>query len=177
MSLSAKTNIAYQQVESPLLMANRVMIDNAGDISFVNDEGEATTINGTSIDTLHINTESASIKNLAVENFEVSNENITGSVVILTESWNDGNGEWYRKYSDGWIEQGGFLDDGGSSKVKTQNLHCPFSNNKYTLIISKRDTRYGGNGQSWEGVNSTTSTNFEYRLNFTTQAYWYACGY
>lgn len=177
MSLSAKTNIAYQQVESPLLMANRVMIDNAGDISFVNDEGEATTINGTSIDTLHINTESASIKNLAVENFEVSNENITGNVVILTESWNDGNGEWYRKYSDGWIEQGGKIEAGSSTQYKTVNYAIPFSSaSSYVLTYTVDGIA------SYIGVKNRTTTNSEIATHttggaITNGAYWYACGY
>ena len=111
------------------------------------------------------------------DDFKAALEEKFNQGIFVTESWTDGNGEWYRKYSDGWIEQGGFLNDNGQGTITTHSLHCAFSNNKYTLIISKRDTRYGNNGQSWEGVNSTTNTSFEYELNYTTLAYWYACGY
>lgn len=46
----------------------------------------------------------------------------------ITEKWSSGT-SWYRKYSDGWIEQGGHGTGG------TCTFSKPFSNNNYTFNV------------------------------------------
>ena len=50
--------------------------------------------------------------------------------IYITKRWNDGK-NWYTVYSDGWVEQGGFIE--GGSAVKTINLHVKFANTNYNV--------------------------------------------
>lgn len=60
--------------------------------------------------------------------------NIDGKkMVYVCETWNDGY-NWYRKYSDGWIEQGGFVAIKNYSEV-TVTLHIPLTDSNYTVLI------------------------------------------
>lgn len=58
----------------------------------------------------------------------------------LTEMWG-GTPGWYRKYSDGWVEQGGsFKEFSGSATV---SLHTAFSTTNYTVTFADRLDRDG----------------------------------
>ena len=41
---------------------------------------------------------------------------------------------WYRKYSNGWVEQGGYVSDAVDATV---NLLVPMKDTNYTLLTSK----------------------------------------
>lgn len=96
------------------------------------------------------------------------------NVLVLTEAWTDGNGNWLRKYNDGWIEQGG-----ASNVYSTVTFSTPFRDTKYTILLTKRE--YGAN--AWPVCvekDSQTTTSFKidaYDLRDYNTAYWYACGY
>ena len=62
--------------------------------------------------------------------FDLEAPGLTGvnTVVFITETYKNGN-NWYRIWSDGWIEQGGYAARG------TINLNKPFSNTEYTIVI------------------------------------------
>mgnify|MGYP003291657612 CR=1 FL=1 len=100
---------------------------------------------------------------------------IGGKQIVCVTKWTSGV-NWYRKYSDGFIEQGGTV----TARDNTITFHTPFSNTNYTII---------GN----EIMNSPTA---EYELSIvktsstTCRVYcdsggsyngkgacWYACGY
>ena len=53
----------------------------------------------------------------------------TGGVI---KSWNDGNGNWYRKYADGWIEQGGITQPTISEWI---TLHTQMESNNYSISL------------------------------------------
>ena len=53
------------------------------------------------------------------------------SLKYVTETFDDGT-NWYRKWSDGWIEQGGVV--GG---VKTITLNLPMATNNYYVQLQK----------------------------------------
>ena len=102
-------------------------------------------------------------------------------VITLVDSWKDGE-NWYRKYSDGWIEQGGY-----SSTWKWLTLNIPFSNINYTVIatlsLGQTDTSPAG-GFTQVGQKNTTSFFFRTAVGgsqglqlFSDPAHWYACGY
>lgn len=55
------------------------------------------------------------------------------TMVYVNETWKDGY-RWYRKYSDGWIEQGGFVGSPYSAEV-TITLNVPLTKIDYTVII------------------------------------------
>lgn len=74
----------------------------------------------------------------------------------VVEHYNDGAGNWYRKYKSGWLEQGG-----GYGEAFTDYRHVtitflkPFNDTKYTLVHSS-----AWSGNAYEGVTSakTVST-------------------
>lgn len=101
--------------------------------------------------------------------------NVPSSKGILTESYVNGT-SWYRVYSDGWCEQGGFsTGTGNANQVQT-----------ITFLKNFADTNFYFNGAQFAG-----SINANY-LNFITESgrnvsditllgsvnrYWQACGY
>ena len=99
---------------------------------------------------------------------------------VLIESWREGT-EWYRKYSDGWIEQGGYSDSAQNTEL-TISFHKPFSDANYTLLVSLSGTE-PYNGSLYAGYFSTwgrTATSFKlygYLTSSTIAKMWYACGY
>ena len=100
-------------------------------------------------------------------------------IVRLVASWRSGN-NWYRKYSDGWIEQGGKITNSGDKNTytikNTVSLHTPFSNANYTAMSTYNgDNIHADNGISV--LNQTTSSFSIYLDDQSSGAVWYACGY
>ena len=92
---------------------------------------------------------------------------------IVVESYvSDKN--WYRVYSDGWVEQGGYLGDGASGK-KTQTFPKAFANTNYTITIG---ANRGGETTAgdWHFITEWTTTNFTHSMNSKQYVWWYACG-
>lgn len=54
-------------------------------------------------------------------------------MVYVCETWRDGY-NWYRKYSDGWIEQGGFVESKYSVEALI-TLNTPLTDKNYTVLI------------------------------------------
>lgn len=97
---------------------------------------------------------------------------ISNPVLTLVASW-DGGGDWYRKYSDGWIEQGGIISV--STTEKTYPLHLPMKCNMYPIgqvighseyacSVTIRITEEDGN------------TSFKARSNGNYTVQWYCTG-
>lgn len=66
--------------------------------------------------------------------------------VYVTKTWRS-EAQWYRRWSDGWLEQGGSLRLGAcpgcESKHKTFSLPAAFSNTTYTTVVT------GDGGFGW----------------------------
>lgn len=86
---------------------------------------------------------------------------------------------WYRKWSDGWIEQGGTTQSARGATRRTIRLHTTFSSDNYFVVI-----------QSYTGGSSNSQYNnfhVEEKSRFNFSAFtncnediaglWYACGY
>lgn len=75
----------------------------------------------------------------------------------VTETWKSG-GQWYRRWSDGRLEQGGRIElkvwTGGSSPNRTFSLPTAFSNSTYTTVA----TGEGGYGWATIKVDSQTTS-------------------
>lgn len=76
----------------------------------------------------------------------------------VTETWRDG-AQWYRRWSDGRLEQGGILKlevwTGGNNPNRTFSLSTAFSNATYTTVV----TGEGGYGRAaLKVVSQTTSS-------------------
>lgn len=84
--------------------------------------------------------------------------NLSVPKAYVTETWRSG-AQWYRRWSDGWLEQGGVLKlevwTGGSNPNRTFSLPTAFSNVTYTTVVT------GEGGYGWAAlkvVSQTTSS-------------------
>ena len=81
---------------------------------------------------------------------------------------------WYRVYSDGWCEQGGYVD-AQAVATTTISLLKPYSNVQYTILLTNL---YTGNEKNAVHVKVVTQSSFTYfSENTNGNAYWQACGY
>ena len=75
----------------------------------------------------------------------------------VTSAWRSGE-QWYRRWSDGWLEQGGRLKfefaAGGDNPYRSFSLPTAFSNATYTIVA----TGAGGYGNSVLKVTSQTTS-------------------
>lgn len=87
----------------------------------------------------------------------------TGHEVIEFQAPTSANNyTWYRKYADGWVEQGGCVptvNDG----VWTITLPVAMADAHYTSVITREYTNYSGTGTdiAYDAVWAKTSTNFK----------------
>lgn len=89
-------------------------------------------------------------------------------ITVVSESYGDNS--WYRKYSDGWIEQGGnatfpvegFLD---------VTLPIAFNNNHYTINFCSNSGI-----ATWLAAYTTTTFTLARENTYTIAVWWYACG-
>lgn len=109
------------------------------------------------------------------------------SHIRVVETWKSSDGlSWYRKWSDGWIEQGGYetsYDSKGTYTCsKTIVFNTPFSDTKYGFHATTR----GESQMTYEDKNTARSTtglkvsnNIKSGIssNMTQGISWYACGY
>lgn len=117
------------------------------------------------------------IEGLLLKFEEISNKLNSMKYVVETGQSEDGL-QWYRKWSDGWIEQGGFCQVARDTTTDI-SLLIPFTTLNYNVII----TALGGsrpNGQYLNG-NSLYDKNYNfftiYTYDYTFDRNWYACGY
>ena len=100
----------------------------------------------------------------------------------IVETWNEGT-EWYRVWSDGWIEQGGQSYNAVDSEITIQ-LHKPYTNSDYFI------TQTTGFNGAWSQIVtgwhipativSVTNSSFIihfYSGNGLNIRRWYTCGY
>ena len=100
-----------------------------------------------------------------------------------TETYKSGS-TFYRKWSDGWIEQGGIFtgQSPASTSTVTVTFYKPFSDTNYKIFTQPISGDTSGNGLSvqyghayYGAVFSKSTTSFTGRGSATT--HWYACGY
>ena len=95
-----------------------------------------------------------------------------GTVAVITASWRSGE-NWYRKYSDGFIEQGGIASYSNSSGT-TITYHTAYASNNPTVSLNVTTNNHGE-----FNLSSVTKTNFKWICNATRTGYiyWQASGY
>jgi hypothetical protein len=107
------------------------------------------------------------------EQFKQSVEN--AGVTFVKETYKDGT-DWYRVWSDGWIEQGGQLTPVNAGTVVS--LLKPYSDTNYSIQATNRDSANRRGAQAWQ----TSTTQITVRATggtseSSTPCCWYACGY
>ena len=101
--------------------------------------------------------------------------NVPSNYDYVVDSYNDANGNWYRKYKSGWIEQGGLVPQTTTINY-TVNLLKPFNNSKYTALISSWYTASSEQGVDY--IKTKRTTGFDcLAINVAGGEFnWYACG-
>ena len=97
----------------------------------------------------------------------------TGGVV---DSWSDGQGNFWRKYADGFIEQGGEFPGSTSHSDNTITLNKEFTNLGYQVFV--QPTWFGNDGlgsRVWK--KTLTSFTAVFASVDDPHAMWFACGY
>lgn len=84
----------------------------------------------------------------------------------ITQTYSNGD-SWYRIYSDGWCEQGGYND--GAKELATITLLLPFKDTQYTVLTGRfvLGTADDDASISYQARNITT-TSFQIRQTYST---------
>ena len=101
--------------------------------------------------------------------------NMTANIDYVVESYNDEDGNWYRLYKSGWVEQGGFYGSGYTNyTTKTISLLKPFLSTYYSISLINATT-----GDCYEPtITAKTTTDFTVRntTNLNSMGGWEAKG-
>lgn len=98
-------------------------------------------------------------------------------LAYIKEKYSDGQGNWYRVWSDGWIEQGGVIA-AGSNILVIISFHKPFKDTSYFVSIPTLFYTGGltGNAAYFSlGAGWTSNTSFT-TVALSNERRWYACG-
>ena len=99
-------------------------------------------------------------------------------VIEFLEPTAANNYTWYRKYADGWVEQGGKVTSITTGSVRTQTLPVTMSNEHYTVNMTLIGTGTPDTGFKIVSASTTTSV-FGYIINSSDQNtgfYWTVMG-
>lgn len=98
------------------------------------------------------------------------------NTAYIVDSYRDEAGNWWRKWSDGWLEQGGNI----SITEGQVTFLAPFGNNKYAILTGiANNSASAGTPVACYYDKTSTSVKIQARWNGSAAAidrYWYACG-
>lgn len=99
----------------------------------------------------------------------------------ITETYHNGT-SWYRIYSDGWCEQGGYLSTAGSGVTQTITYLKQFANTNYFATRTNfNGTSNGGYSNFMAGIESQTVSTLKFKTDtantFCKGTLWFVCGY
>ena len=95
----------------------------------------------------------------------------------ITQTWRSGN-NWYRVYSDGWIEQGGYYTN-SSNMTRTLTLNKSFTTTTYSITKNNHSAVNYNMQFRWcnfYSLKTNQAVTVESTADFTIVT-WYACGY
>ena len=90
----------------------------------------------------------------------------------ITSSWKSGQ-SWYRKWSNGMIEQGGYRSTTPSANAITINFNTNFTSSNVGVFITPKSSTSSGYQIA---VTEVSNSNFK-AISFFSAFFWYACGY
>ena len=86
---------------------------------------------------------------------------------------------WYRKWSDGWIEQGGITQSARGATRRTITLHTTFSSNNYFVVVQSYNG--GADNAIYNNFHVTEKSPSSFSAltgcDEKVAGLWYACGY
>ena len=104
----------------------------------------------------------------------------------VVDKWSDGQGNWWRKYADGWIEQGGKITFSAVQDwFSAVTLHKEMTTADYQVLITPLTTVRSNNNPCSGFIGSTVLTTTTFIPKFygdnpseTIIGWaWFACGY
>ncbi len=133
--------------------------------------------------TLKVSTDGKNWNNSFVIDNESGNIDFKGNITmngnsfVNIETYNDENGNWYRKYSDGWVEQGGLLP-AIASNTYVANFLVPFKDLNYNILKCGFANYDGAPFERFIGFYSKTKTSATTSLAASHKnCTWFASGY
>ena len=88
---------------------------------------------------------------------------------------------WYRKYSDGWVEQGGIVNDADFYSNSSVTFPIPFRDTNYSLCVGSKNNPYNDSSLVSAIFCTKTSNKSSFEIfnysKVTSNATWFACGY
>ena len=149
---------------------------NVGEESDYNDDIKQKNV----VVSIYNKSESSPIYTLNVPRFSKEPSSGGTSGITVVETWHEGT-EWYRVWSDGWIEQGGFINNNttgqhaGSVKFKKAFTSV-------NLTLTHGGTGYPNYKTQGYSFNDITKTGFSFTSGLNGSGryygfYYYACGY
>jgi hypothetical protein len=103
---------------------------------------------------------------------------------VLTETYvSSDEKSWYRKYSDGWIEQAGTFTATTSATQFTATFSIPFKNTPLIALRSQKNTTstsssaYTNYMTGYTALSSTSISMAVYTSTYTIAVMWYVAGY
>lgn len=104
---------------------------------------------------------------------DTSLSNVLANIDYVVESYHDADGNWYRVYKSGWLEQGGIATGNGTIPI-TVSLLKPFANTKYWAFATlEQENTSNVCGQKY--ISTATTTSFQTYLQ-QGSGWWYASG-
>lgn len=102
-------------------------------------------------------------------------------IITVVDTWHDGT-EFYRKHSDGWIEQGGQITiaQGSTTSQISFNTNALFTSTNYKILLSCSESQDTGVEMAWKTDSKTVAgleVSIELAKDETHYIDWYACGY
>ena len=92
---------------------------------------------------------------------------------VVVENYKNGV-NWYRVWSDGWIEQGGYVSATAQAVNQTITLNKAFTTTNYFAVVS---IAYNAEGPSTGQMNVFTKSTTIFKTYHSCNKYWYAFGY
>lgn len=92
----------------------------------------------------------------------------------VVETYRNGT-EWYRVWSDGWVEQGGVISI-GTQVNKTFNFLKPFADTSYHISINMEYNSSASDVFFHTNAYNKTTTGFDVVVSNACNKTWYACG-
>lgn len=90
----------------------------------------------------------------------------------ITTTWHSGT-SWYRKWSDGWIEQGGRI----TTNTLTISFHTAFKDTNYTITVSQTGSASTNISRVAISARATSNFTIQHVENSMLPYSWFACGY
>ena len=105
------------------------------------------------------------------------NELYAVNTPAVVDTYSDDSGNWYRVYSDGWVEQGSTTDTFSQGSSKTVTLLKPMADTFYAISFSEQCS-YVASGQANTVISAKNTAGFTIARGGAVSApvTWYVCG-